>query len=847
MKDYILVIIFFVPYFLFGQEVKFEVFNENSGLPSTQVYDIYQDENGYLWFASDRGIARYDGYNFESFGLKDGVPANTVFKFYPQENGNVWCSTFNNRFFYFNTTDYNFTPYRFNDTLVKYALDAVVNDLQVLENGEIHISYIRPFSQLRIDDSGKVLEKRVSDLFDHQAVIERSKNGEIFNYYLDPSDELIARSEGGEICSTQKIIGSSFKSLQIGKYSVFSDVKQVYIKLGDRLVGSIDNGLSPLNIGKYDDTHFWIGYRDGGLEVVDLDGNITETYLSEESITFLLKDHENGIWISTLSSGVFYCKRPEVRIHLWENEKYVYNLARDVHDSLWVSLYSGSNYSYKNGRYKMRYTSRDKQPTPIDFDQKNSKLAIHTNGTLFMNHQLFSRLDTLAYSMSFSEDKLLFTTLVGWAVNNQSSIAFYDSKQRIKDVVFAPNGFYLATHRGLIFYDTVSHRQTAIGGTSLKCRIEDIEKVKDRYLFGTLGSGLVVKDRDSFESILKEKGLYSNNVNKLYTENDSTVWVCTSMGLNRIEFHANGEFSVSGLSKSDGLIYNNITDVEVIGDTVWVGTRSGLCSFPKHLMNKTQYQKDIEYYLRFIGFEVKDKETLSRKLTALTYDQNKLTFRFKAISFRNSSNLVYRYRIPQLENEWNYTSELHCTYASIPFGDYQLQVQVSSDKEKWSPEITQEFSIAPPFYRTWWFLILIMLLGLGAIYLFFKLRVLVYNRDVTRELIRLLIQKLKRKEKLILFREQGKDVKLKSSEVLYVKSSNNYIEIFTKDKTHVVRFKISEFLSMTPDPLEYLRIHRSYIIRIDKVNSKSGKNIEINDVNIPVGKSYTEQLDKIHF
>jgi DNA-binding LytR/AlgR family response regulator len=183
----------------------------------------------------------------------------------------------------------------------------------------------------------------------------------------------------------------------------------------------------------------------------------------------------------------------------------------------------------------------------------------------------------------------------------------------------------------------------------------------------------------------------------------------------------------------------------------------------------------------------------------------------------------------------------------MPSGNYQLCVQVSPDGKKWSEEIKRSISISPPFYRTWWFISLMILSFSGSVYLFFKLRVLVYNRDVTRELIRLLIQKLKRKEQEIVFREQGKDVRLKSSEVLYVKSSNNYIELFTLDKVHVVRFKIGEFLSLTPDPLEYLRIHRSYIIRIDKVTSKSVKSVQINDVDIPVGRSYIDQLDKIHF
>lgn len=828
--------------------MNFEIFDENSGLPSTQVYDLYQDDNGYLWIASDRGIARYDGYHFDVFGASDGITANTVFKFYPQSNGDVWCSTLNNQLFYFNISDYKFKPYEHNDTLVKYAFDAVINDLYLDESGSLLISYVLPYSELELDNSGVVVRKKISsELKWHVAVLEKAPNGYFFDYYLDSFDELKSRTEGGKILSSQKVVGSSFKSVHFGSHSVFSDAHMVYIKNGSRLILSIDIGLSPLNVGKYDDTHFWVGYREGGVKIFDFKGNITHSYLPEESVTFLLIDHENGMWISSLSSGIFYCKQPDVRIHFLEKEKYIYNLARDKYDNLWISLYNGHTGVYKNSPFSIRYTSKDRNPIPIDYHKGRESLAIYSNGSLFLNHEMSSSLENAYSTISFSDDKLLFSSIGGWALSGTRSNTFYFSKQRIKDAILAPQGFYLATHRGLFFYDTVTRKEELVEDKSLQYRIEDIEQIAEKYFFATLGSGIIIKSNRSTQSILKKDGLFSNHINKLYSENDSTLWACTNMGLNRLLFGKNGEYSISGVSKNDGLIYNNITDVEVIGDTVWVGTRAGLCSFPKSLLSEDNHRIPIDYHLRFCVFEINDKNVSLKQLSQLSYDQNKLTFHFKAISFRNRSSLVYRYKISELESEWNYTSEQNCTYASVPFGNYHLQVQVSPDRRTWSPEITQSFSISPPFYRTWWFIALMVLSFSGAIYLFFKLRVLVYNRDVTRELIRLLIQKLKWKERTILFREQGKDVRLKSSDVLYVKSSNNYIEIFTKEKTHIVRFQIGEFLSIVPDPLEYIRIHRSYIIRIDKVDSKSVKSVQINDVEIPVGRSYIDQLDKIHF
>ena len=38
------------------------------GLPSSEVYNIIKDRNGYLWFGTDNGLSRYNGYEFKNFG-----------------------------------------------------------------------------------------------------------------------------------------------------------------------------------------------------------------------------------------------------------------------------------------------------------------------------------------------------------------------------------------------------------------------------------------------------------------------------------------------------------------------------------------------------------------------------------------------------------------------------------------------------------------------------------------------------------------------------------------------------------------------------------------------------------
>ncbi|MBK6444629.1 MAG: hypothetical protein IPF81_04740 [Bacteroidetes bacterium] len=74
-----------------GQEVSplFHHFATADGLPSSEVYISAQDRLGNLWFGTDRGLAKYNGYEFRTFTSKDGLADNTIFKL--QEDAKEEC------------------------------------------------------------------------------------------------------------------------------------------------------------------------------------------------------------------------------------------------------------------------------------------------------------------------------------------------------------------------------------------------------------------------------------------------------------------------------------------------------------------------------------------------------------------------------------------------------------------------------------------------------------------------------------------------------------------------------------------------------------------------------------
>lgn len=91
---------------------------------------------------------------------------------------------------------------------------------------------------------------------------------------------------------------------------------------------------------------------------------------------------------------------------------------------------------------------------------------------------------------------------------------------------------------------------------------------------------------------------------------------------------------------------------------------------------------------------------------------------------------------------------------------------------------------------------------------------------------------------------QLKKVKILFSEILFIESQKEYVKITTSDNSYVTKMSTREIESLLPDSL-FQRIHRSFIIGLDKVRTFSAEMVEINGHKIPVGRAYKHVLDKL--
>jgi DNA-binding LytR/AlgR family response regulator len=100
------------------------------------------------------------------------------------------------------------------------------------------------------------------------------------------------------------------------------------------------------------------------------------------------------------------------------------------------------------------------------------------------------------------------------------------------------------------------------------------------------------------------------------------------------------------------------------------------------------------------------------------------------------------------------------------------------------------------------------------------------------------------KKDFIFLNVQKKKVKILFSEILYIESQQEYIKIVTAKKDYITKMSTHEIEDLLPSNL-FKRIHRSFIVSLNKIDSYTSEMVEINGISIPIGRGYRDSLNSL--
>ena len=118
------------------------------------------------------------------------------------------------------------------------------------------------------------------------------------------------------------------------------------------------------------------------------------------------------------------------------------------------------------------------------------------------------------------------------------------------------------------------------------------------------------------------------------------------------------------------------------------------------------------------------------------------------------------------------------------------------------------------------------------------------NKVKTAEKIKHELNEGREIKNFIFLNVQKKKVKILFSEIVYIESQREYIKIVTTKKEYISKMSTHEIEELLPSNL-FMRIHRSFIVSVEKIESYTAEKVEVNGVSIPIGRGYRNIIESL--
>ncbi len=244
-------------------------------------------------------------------------------------------------------------------------------------------------------------------------------------------------------------------------------------------------------------------------------------------------------------------------------------------------------------------------------------------------------------------------------------------------------------------------------------KIYAFAEIENNNIFlGTENAGIgvirAINDSTTFvDSYTQKNGLPSNQIYELITDENNNVWAATSEGLSRIN---TSDGTIENYNKQYGI--EGLYFMSLLEDgRLFIGSRNGYYLF--HPDEIVQYKNETVPYVKSFKIfdEAIDISALDKKMgtVKLKYDQNFFSIEFGTVNFFKDSKVSYSYILEGLDSKWhNAGDRTYLSYTNLAGGNYKLRITANN-----SDELVIPLHIETPYWKTWWFITLLIILILG--------------------------------------------------------------------------------------------------------------------------------------
>jgi len=748
---------FFSSLELFAQsDIVFNHLTTDDGLSQSSVTCILQDKEGFMWFGTQDGLNRFDGYNFKIFknnsGDSSSLTNNFIFSIIEDESGTLYIETQGGDFHKYNPRTESFKIISYDQIDFEKSKISTVGALLYESNGIKWVGGLSKGTGLERIDS----KSGQSKVFKHNPADPSSlSDDKVYSIFRDRSGNLWVGTFNGL---------DRFDE-QTGKFIHYRNNPNDPTSISDNWVWPI-----------FEDSrgYLWVGTVRGGLCVFDPTTNNFFNYKNEASdptsindnFVFSIYEDRGGVmWVGTNLNGINYFNLLTQAFEYFNHDPknknslsddVVFSMLADRLGNYWIGTQSGGlnkfNYDKKTFTH---YLENPKDPkgllsnsiqSLLEDKSGNIWIGTYSSGLNVLNPETgdFSR-----YTNNPSDPNSLSDNRVYSLVE--------DKRGNIWIGTYGGGLNKLNRSKGKFFrYQFNENDSTSISSNATWSLALDDD---GNLWIGTFGGGVnVLNLQNQIFTYFKNNpddstSISDNNIIRIFKDSRGNMWIGSTKGLSR---YSKGTNSFKNYNEANGLANNFVYGIlEGTKGNLWISTNNGLSKFdpvketfknyyePDGLQgnefNQNAFAKDYKkgqllfggpngfnvfdpdkvrgnmfippiVYTNYIRYNSDDEEgkpiyekgISARDSVLVTYKDNIVTFLFSALSYYNNSDNQYRYKLEGFNENWIQLGNNNTvTFTNLSPGDYKLVVTGSNNDGLWNDVGRSLFiEVTPPWWRT---------------------------------------------------------------------------------------------------------------------------------------------------
>lgn len=745
-------------------DLLFDTWTIEDGLPQNSVNDIVQTPDGYLWLATYGGLVRFDGVRFVVFDRSvEGVDSVRTRALHVDPSGTLWAGTDDGAVLRYR--DGRFTTFDDDDGLTGRAVIRIDDG----EAGHIWITWEDHVT--RFDGQGFV-GYRPAD-FPHGV------RPRIMGPQRYPAQAIWWNiDEAGVHCLTGGRVALCLPADQLQQTPLtsvsvdstgdlwFQTGSGVIRKRGTQLtVLTARDGLPSLasGVGFLEDRKkaLWVTTYGGPVYRVK-DGRAVVAFGRETLRVF--EDREGSIWLGT-AVGLHRIRDRTISTVTMDDGlsgNNVYSILRDRQGDVWVGTWGGGLTHMVGRRIRIFGVDDGLQAPEITavFEDTAGRLLIGTQlGLARLSGDRVIRYDDpmgwlggSVWAIHQDREAFWFGTEHGLVRQAGDRFERFTTADGLShDTISAlfedrTGALWVGTRQGLTVlrngeFSTFTERDGFVGN-QVRAFFEDDDGV---LWIGTYDGGLYRHDRGQLTRYTTQNGLHDNGVFQILDDGRGYFWIGSNRGISRVsraELTAVARGDLPAIRSTAFGTRDGMAMIECNGGrqpsgarmpdgTLWFPTQGGVAIVNPAAVTHNPHAPAVlieEAHLRG------DAALLSDTLD-VPPDRNSLTIRYTAMTFVRPEQTKFRYRLAGLDDGWvDAGNRREATYYRIPPGEYRFEVMAANSDGVWSTSpAAVRIVVHAPFWRRAWFVAMLSLAIVGVAGLAVRRRLLGLQRDHARQ------------------------------------------------------------------------------------------------------------------